>query len=96
MPSAARVALTEAPIDALSLAQLGLPSLALCGTTWPAWLPSFLSDRQVYLAFDADDAGDSAATNLADVLTGLKISNDRLRPERCNDWNEELFSVLPA
>lgn len=39
------LAITEAPIDALSLAAAGIPSLALCGVSVPGWLPAKLKDH---------------------------------------------------
>jgi DNA primase len=85
-------ALTEAPIDALSLALLGMPAIAVCGTSWPGWLPILLFGRHVYLAFDADDAGDSAADEMGRVLTSIAVQWQRLRPEGCKDWNEALLA----
>jgi hypothetical protein len=55
-----RVVITEAPIDALSLAAVGVPALALCGTNMPAWLPRALAFRTCVLAPDDDAAGDTA------------------------------------
>ena len=74
------VAITESPIDALSLAAAGLPAVALCGT---GNIPKFLVDmlsvpaesageeadrRLVFLATDNDEAGEQAATRLASTL----------------------------
>jgi hypothetical protein len=84
------VILTEAPIDALSLAVAGFPSLALCGTSGPAWLSSATFGRRVILAFDADDAGDRAADELAPSLESFGATCARLRPEGAKDWNEFL------
>jgi hypothetical protein len=90
------VAICEAPIDALSLAAAGLPSIAMCGCSGiPAWLSSRLStaarpgySRTVYTATDADEAGDEAALKLADLLTLCTVK--RLRPAGAKDWNELL------
>lgn len=92
---AAALAITEAPIDALSLAQASLPAIALCGvsagTCWPDWLPKRLRFRTVYIAFDADAAGDSAPELLTAALQAYGATVQRLRPpEGVKDWNEAL------
>lgn len=90
--TAERVAVSEAPIDALSLASAGLASLALCGTSWPHWLAANLSGRTACVAFDADDAGDAAAAALGQELTAHRVTWNRLRPSGVKDWNEALRS----
>jgi hypothetical protein len=82
--------LTEAPIDALSLATAGFPAFAFCGKTGPAWLPKATFGRRVLLALDADDAGDVAADELAPTLESFGARCQRLRPEGAKDWNEFL------
>lgn len=92
------VAITEAPIDALTLALVGLPAIALCGTSGlPPWLITRLAkrvkpgrSRTVYLAFDADPAGDKAAAVIADMLSLVKTV--RMRPEGAKDWNAALMT----
>jgi hypothetical protein len=78
-----RLAITEAPIDALVLAACGLPAIALLGTTWPAWLPGALTGRNVALAMDADEAGDDCARKL-----GALLYSWRFRPTAAKDWAE--------
>jgi Toprim-like len=91
---APRVAICEAPLDALSLATAGLPAVALVSTTSrPEWLRAALSHAQVAIATDADMAGDTAAQSVA-----LWLSADakpiRLRPpEAYKDWNATLQSL---
>lgn len=82
--------LTEAPIDALSLAACGVPAVALCGTTGPAWLPGACVLRTVALAFDSDDAGDTAADQLRPLLESLGATVERWRPNGAKDWNDAL------
>jgi hypothetical protein len=90
------VAITEAPIDALSLALAGLPSVALCGTSGlPSWLITRLAkspepgrSRTVYLAFDDDQAGDTAAAKIEGQLS--LVRGLRLRPQGAKDWNAML------
>ena len=81
---------TEAPLDALSLAHAGYPAIAVCGTSAPQWIHRAVAFRRVLLAFDADDAGDRAAEMLAPVLTSYGARCERLRPEGAKDWNEAL------
>lgn len=92
------VAITEAPIDALTLALAGLPAIALCGISGMAeWLIKRLAKpatttprgygRRVYLAFDNDAAGERAAIRIDAGL--MLVTSSRLRPER-KDWNEDL------
>lgn len=97
------ITITEAPIDALSLALSGYSALALVGKSWPDWLPAFIAStrKHVYLAFDADlpdskgmRAGDEAATKLAAALRYYDCHPNRLRPGRGKDWNEQLLEVL--
>ena len=87
-----RLVLTEAPIDALSLAVCGVPAVALCGTSWPEWLPVHCVLRPVALAFDADDAGDTATEKLRPVLTSLGATVERWRPDGGKDWNDALLA----
>lgn len=82
--------LVEGPLDALALATVGYPALALCGTSAPDWLPCFCAFRRVALALDADDAGDRAAAQLAVRLRSLGSEVERWRPEGAKDWAEAL------
>lgn len=80
--------ITEAPLDALSLAMCGLPAIALCGTSWPEWLPAAAAFRQVLVALDADAAGDKAAGALRAALLAFGARVERLRPaDAAKDWN---------
>jgi len=84
------IAITEAPMDALSLAVAGFPALALCGTSGPSWLHIACGLRRVALALDADEAGEKAAAELERLLTPFGARCERLRPESAKDWNELL------
>lgn len=84
------IVVTEAPLDALSLAACGVPALAFIGTTGPAWLPGLCVFRHVALAFDADEAGDKAADALRPVLESFGAKVERWRPEGGKDWNDLL------
>lgn len=86
------IAIIEAPIDALSLAEAGMPAIATCGTrNPPAWVIKriAMTSKIVYLAHDNDAAGDAAAEQ-----TGLSlylVEQHRLRP-RLKDWNADLVN----
>jgi DNA primase len=84
------VALTEAPIDALSLAVAGLACIALGGTGHgPAWLDDVLCGQKVLLAHDRDDAGDAGAARHA--------APGRLRAvPQAKDWNQDLCTLGPV
>lgn len=90
------LAITEAPIDALAIYQVsGLAALALCGTSWPHWLPALCLGRKVYMATDADKPGDDCAEKLTTLLVSYGARIKRLRPpqvkEGCKDWAEALL-----
>jgi hypothetical protein len=87
---AREVAIVEAPLDALSLAACGVPSLALAGTAWPDWLAQACAFRRVLLATDADAAGEAAVAKLAAALRACGARVVRLRPQGSKDWNEAL------
>lgn len=84
---APRVAITEAPIDALALAAAGLFAIAICGKTGPEWLAEHLAGREVFIATDADTDGDKIAKELAKLMRG-KSPTKRLRPSGGKDWAE--------
>lgn len=85
---------TEAPLDALSLAHASYPALAVCGTEPPVWFHRLCAFRRVLLAFDADDAGERAADKLAPMLESFGARCERLAPDDdlggVKDWNEAL------
>lgn len=83
---------TEAPLDALSLAVAGFPAVALCGTTGPHWLRVKAALRSAFLAFDADQAGEDASAEHAPRLESFGATVHRLRPnDGVKDWNEFLI-----
>lgn len=85
---------TEAPLDALSLAHASYPALAVCGTEPPVWFHRLCAFRRVLLAFDADAAGERAADKLAPMLESFGARCERLAPDDdfggAKDWNEAL------
>jgi hypothetical protein len=85
------VAITEGPLDALSLWLCGVSAIALVGTSWPEWmLAEFAFGKPVLVATDADTAGDEAAAKLTRELQTHGAHTFRLRPEGAKDWNELL------
>lgn len=84
------IIITEAAIDALSLAMAGCPALAFIGTSGPRWLHIACGLRRVVLAFDADEAGDKAAAKIAALLQPYGARCERLRPDGAKDWNAML------
>jgi len=92
--AAPAVIVTEAPIDALSVAVAGYPALALFGAGMrPAWLHTACGLRRVLLAFDADDTGDVAASELRALMEPYGATCERLRPDGGKDWNELLLTL---
>lgn len=92
------ITLCEGPLDALSLACMGRPALASCGTSLPVWLPEAVAGRMVWLATDNDPmpnpktgrfAGDEIAERWGAMLEGHAARVERLRPTRGKDWNDE-------
>ena len=95
------LAIAEAPIDALSLAMAGVPTVALFGCNFPAWLPNAMKTRRILIASDADEAGDKAGERWAAMLSGFFCTCYRLRPdasicaelEGVKDWNGALKRI---
>lgn len=87
--------LVEGPLDALALAAVGAPALALLGCELPEWLPRRCTRRRVLVATDADPAGDAAAARWAELLRSWGAAPERLRPEGAKDW-AELLARDPA
>lgn len=85
--------ITEAPIDALSLHLIGIPAIATCGTTLPAFVAEKAVGRVVMVATDADEAGDRAFETWRVVLREA-ASVERLRPEGAKDWNQIIMRTL--
>ena len=92
---AACVAIVEGPIDALALAVMGIPAIALIGVSWPEWLPSACAFKSVLIATDRDTAGDEAAMKLAPVLAARGAHTLRIIPQAGKDWGEWLEQVSP-
>ncbi len=84
------VALCESCFDALSLYLCGVSAVAMVGTSGAAWLAGALAFRNVFVALNADAAGDKGADVLIETLKTRGARAVRLRPNKCNDWSELL------
>jgi predicted RNA-binding Zn-ribbon protein involved in translation (DUF1610 family) len=87
------IILTEAPIDALSLAACGWPAVAFVGTSPPVWLQRACGLRRVLCAFDDDESGETAAHTVTALLAAYGARCERLRPGGAKDWNELLLKI---
>jgi hypothetical protein len=86
------VAITEGPMDALTLALCGVPALAMVATSGPDWLHRFGYGRTIMLATDADPSGEQAAATLEVSLVQFGARVSRLAPPAGRkDWNEALM-----
>jgi hypothetical protein len=86
--------ITEAPIDALSLAAAGMPAVALCGTALRPWLANHYARRMVLLAFDADKAGQTASEQWSSELRRAGAHARSMVPQAgAKDWNALLQTV---
>jgi hypothetical protein len=95
----APLAICEAPIDALTLASVGLDAIALCGChrSLPEWVVSWLLFREViYIAFDNDEPGNESAARLTEEIktaTFGAANIARLVPDGFKDFNECLMRL---
>ncbi len=88
------VIITEAPIDALSLATCGYPAFALGGTPYRDLLDVIHPRATVWLGFDADTAGNEACDKWAAELKHCgRISKRLSPPDGFKDWNEALTAM---
>lgn len=87
------LAICEGAIDAMALANCGIPAVAMTGTTPPDWLYRKMAFRNVLIATDADEAGDKSAYNLKSELQLRGAKTFRLRPKGVKDWGEVLEKI---
>jgi len=99
-----RLAVTEAPIDALSLAAIERPRgdtlhLATGGGIGPGTVSALQHairaiaghpGARLVAATDANRAGDRYAERLSEIAAGSGIQVERLRPIHATDWNDML------
>jgi hypothetical protein len=90
---ASPLVVVEGPMDALSLAACGVPTVALACTRAPRWLRTAAAFRRVLVALDADAEGDKASVLLEDEVQGFAESVERLRPPVGKDWNDALMQM---
>lgn len=88
----------EAPIDMLSYISMAKDGwqqhsyAAACSVTDKVLFQMMKDNpniKYVFICFDNDDAGQSAAQKLCDKLTGMGIPSSILTPG-LKDWNEDL------
>ena len=85
-----KLIITEAPIDALTLAEEGFPAIALCGVALPDWIGRAAMFKTVWIATDSDDCGEVAAAAITRELAKYGVQARRLRPA-AKDWNAQLM-----
>ena len=96
------VFLFEAPIDMLSFISMTKDGwqqhsyAAACSVTDKVLFQMMKDNpniKYVYICFDNDEAGQSAALSLCGKLTGMNVPSSILTP-RLKDWNEDLVQSL--
>lgn len=90
------IAIVESPIDAISIVQLNLAADMLVISTdgsGRAYLPLIerFPDADLWLAQDADEAGDRMANAMLEEFAGFGRSATRYRPKGAKDWNSLLI-----
>jgi Toprim-like/Protein of unknown function (DUF3991) len=100
-----RMVVTEAPIDAMSVAALehlradtlyvatagGMGPGTIAALERELWTLSTQEGGELVIATDADDAGDSYAARLTEMARAIDLKSSRLRPSGgANDWNDVL------
>lgn len=81
--------ITEAPIDAMTIAAAGWPAIALGGLDCPDWIAKKAAFKTVLIATDNDQAGDDRAVKLAETIGRYGAKVYRVKPDG-KDWNEML------
>ena len=88
------VVVVESPINAITLASAGFPSIATCGAGhFPAWLPTACAGKRVLIGFDPDPAGAKGTLALAQAIyaaTG-QIAEELPITVPGMDWNDILI-----
>ncbi|HEX7903452.1 MAG TPA: toprim domain-containing protein [Chitinophagaceae bacterium] len=82
------VIIVEGLFDALSLAVCGYSSIATVGRLAP-WLPGVCKGKQVILAFDGNNPGESQTNFYKEYLIDANIHRVT-PPGHCKDWNTAL------
>lgn len=79
--------IVEGPADALALAYLGVPSIALGGCHPPEWLHRATAFKTTWAALDNDKAGDEGAVAVLEKVNGYAKSGHRLTL-KAGHWGE--------
>lgn len=83
-------AITEAPIDALSLLLFDIPAAATLGSGLPLWLSGAASGKTILIASDNDEQGETDFLNWKPLLEKAGARVKRYAPPHAKDWNDEL------
>jgi len=90
------IMITGAPIDALSLAQCGVPAIATCGEKHcPDWVLKRCQGKRVLIGFDDDKGGEDGVRLLLSRLERVRATIEWLVPKSSSvgqkyDWNDQL------
>lgn len=79
--------IVEGPADALALAYLSVPSIAIGGTSPPDWLHRAAALKTTWAALDNDEGGDNGAAAVIEKVNGYAKSVRRLRLDK-GHWGE--------
>jgi hypothetical protein len=79
--------IVEGPADALALAYLGVPSIALSGTNPPEWLHRAAAFKTVWVGLDNDEGGENGAAAVSEKVNGYARDAKRLRLDS-GHWGE--------
>jgi hypothetical protein len=87
-----KIFLTEGEFDAMTLSLIGFNGMACGGKYLSDTQIELLREFKIVLAFDSDDAGSHALTNIGDKLLecGFKDMNYVRPPKIFKDWNKLL------
>ena len=82
------IAICEGAIDAMALQKLGIPAVAMTGTTPADWFYRKMIFKKVLIATDNDEAGVVSAQKLKLELETRGVKIERLTPPKGKDWGE--------
>ncbi|MHB9132617.1 MAG: CHC2 zinc finger domain-containing protein [Armatimonadota bacterium] len=87
------VFLTEGPIDALTLAMCGIPTVATCSASnCVAWLLEVCTGKDVIIGFDPDSGGEAGTRQQREKLFLPAGIQPRWITPPCGDWNDFLLT----
>jgi hypothetical protein len=86
LPKKDKVVVVEGEVDALTLAQFGIPCVATLGAGKDKGLPLLSGYRQVYLGYDMDAAGEVGAEKCAQAVGVHRCRRVAWGDKDPNDW----------